>query len=97
MLQKALTYAALIAAAQAYEQGFGCRPLYQRDGASLPIVAQFNTIFGIPVVLMGFGLPNDNLHAPNKKIHPPNFYRSVETAIHSYDLLARQSRDTLAR
>jgi acetylornithine deacetylase/succinyl-diaminopimelate desuccinylase-like protein len=60
-------------------------------------VALFDRIFSMPVVLMGFGLSDDNLHAPNEKIHPPNFYRGIETAIHYYARLARQSRDTLAR
>jgi hypothetical protein len=56
-------------------------------------VALFDGIFSMPVVLMGFGLPGDNLHAPNEKIHLPNFYRGTETAIHYYDLLGRQSSD----
>jgi acetylornithine deacetylase/succinyl-diaminopimelate desuccinylase-like protein len=85
-----LSTPAVAAAAQAYERGFGRRPIYQRDGASLPIVALFHQLFSIPVVLMGFGLPDDNLHAPNEKIHLPNFYRGIETVIHYYDLLAGQ-------
>ncbi len=81
-----LSAPALEAAAQAYEQTFGRRPLYRREGGSLPVVAMFNHILDLPVVLMGFGLPDDNLHAPNEKFHLPNFYRGIETAIRYYDI-----------
>lgn len=81
---------ALEAAAEAYERGFGRRPVYLREGGTLPIVAMINNVLKAPVVLMGFGLPDDNLHAPNEKFHLPNFYRGTETAIHYYDIFARK-------
>jgi len=61
-----------------------------REGGTLPIVAMINNVLKSPVVMMGFGLPDDNLHAPNEKFHLPNFYRGTETAIHYYDILARK-------
>jgi acetylornithine deacetylase/succinyl-diaminopimelate desuccinylase-like protein len=79
------------AAATAYEQSFGRRPFYLREGGSIPVVGMFSTMLNIPVVMMGFGLPDDRLHAPNEKFHLPNFYRGIETAIHYYDILGSKS------
>jgi acetylornithine deacetylase/succinyl-diaminopimelate desuccinylase-like protein len=69
------------AALQAYEAGFGVRPLFVRGGGSISAVATFHKVLGIDTILMGFGLPDDNLHAPNEKIHLPNLYRGTETVI----------------
>jgi acetylornithine deacetylase/succinyl-diaminopimelate desuccinylase-like protein len=43
----------------------------------------------IPVVMIGFGLPDDRTHAPNEKFHLPNFYRGIETVIHYLDLFSK--------
>jgi acetylornithine deacetylase/succinyl-diaminopimelate desuccinylase-like protein len=77
---------AIQAAVKAYEQGFGHTPVFLREGGSLPVVGMFQRILGAPAVLMGFGLPDDNLHAPNEKIYLPNFYRGIETAIYYYNI-----------
>lgn len=69
------------AAASAYETVFGTEPLYTRIGGSIPVVVEFQSALQIPVVLMGFGLPDDNLHAPNEKFHLPLFYKGIETSI----------------
>lgn len=79
---------AVRAADEAYQRGFGARPVYMRGGGTLPIVRDLQEVFGVPVVMIGFGLPDDNLHAPNEKLHLPNFYRGIEMAIHYYDLFA---------
>ncbi len=81
---------AVEAGAQAYEQAFGRRPVYVREGGTLPVVSMFHKVLQAPVVMMGFGLPDDALHAPNEKFYLPNFYRGIETAIHYYDILSRQ-------
>jgi len=81
---------AIQAAVQAYEKGFGYSPLFLREGGTLPVVAFFQHILNAPVVMMGFGLPDDNLHAPNEKFHLPNFYRGIETAIHYYDIFGHK-------
>jgi len=77
---------AIQAADQAYELGFGTKPVYMRGGGTLPIVTEFQDVLGAPVVMMGFGLPDDNAHAPNEKLHLPTFYRGIETLIHYYAL-----------
>ncbi|MBN1178001.1 MAG: dipeptidase [Anaerolineae bacterium] len=74
--------AAIRAAFQAYEAGFGVTPVFMREGGSIPVVAAFKEELGIDTVLMGFGLPDDNLHAPNEKMHLPNVYKGIETVIH---------------
>jgi acetylornithine deacetylase/succinyl-diaminopimelate desuccinylase-like protein len=64
------------------ELGFGAAPVFKREGGGIPIVLGFKEKLNAQVILMGFGLPNDNAHAPNEKIHLPNFYRGICTAIH---------------
>ncbi len=53
--------------------------VFVRDGGALPIVSDFRDVLKIPSVMMGFGLPDDNAHAPNEKFHIPNFCRGIET------------------
>ena len=49
--------------------------------ADVSIVGDFVRELGIPTVMMGFGLPDDNLHAPNEKFHLANFHRGIESII----------------
>jgi acetylornithine deacetylase/succinyl-diaminopimelate desuccinylase-like protein len=79
----------IAAAANALGQVFHKETVYMRSGGSIPIVGVFLKHAGIPSVLMGFGLPDDNLHAPNEKFHLPNFYRGIE-AVARYLLLLGQ-------
>ncbi len=65
-------------AASAMEEVFGNKTVYMRSGGSIPIVGLFDRHLGIPSVLMGFGLPDDNLHAPNEKFYLANFDRGIE-------------------
>lgn len=69
----------LRAAAQALAETFGRPTVYMRSGGSIPVVGLFQQALGIPSVLMGFGLPDDNLHAPNEKFHLPNLYKGIES------------------
>ncbi len=66
------------AAAEALKETFGEETVFVRSGGSIPIVGVFQQHLGIPSVLMGFGLPDDNLHAPNEKFHVPNLWRGIE-------------------
>jgi acetylornithine deacetylase/succinyl-diaminopimelate desuccinylase-like protein len=72
---------AVQAAAFAYKKGFGTLPVFLRSGGSIPVVNAFKESLGIPTVLMGFGLPDDRIHAPNERFHLPNFYRGIETSV----------------
>ncbi len=69
------------AATQALHEVFGRETVFIRSGGSIPVVGDFQRHLGIPSVMMGFGLPDDNLHAPNEKFHLPNFYRGIESII----------------
>lgn len=87
---------AVRAAAEAYEKGFGYKPFYLRGGGSLPIVHQMIACLSkpgnsLPVVMIGFGLPDDRTHAPNEKFHLQNFYHGIETVIHYLDLFSREA------
>ena len=75
------THPALGAAARAYHLGFGTPPVFLRSGGTIPVVNLLQAILGIPVVLMGFGLPDDRIHGPNEKFHLPNFFKGIETSI----------------
>jgi acetylornithine deacetylase/succinyl-diaminopimelate desuccinylase-like protein len=68
---------AIQAAIRAYELGFGATPVLTREGGGIPIVSICQDQLGAEVILMGFGLPDDNAHAPNEKIHLPCFYRGI--------------------
>lgn len=83
---------AIRAAHHAYEEIYGRAPLYMRGGGSLPIVYDFQRLLGAPVVMVGMGLPDDNPHAPNEKLHLPNFYRGIETMIVYFSSLAVLNR-----
>jgi acetylornithine deacetylase/succinyl-diaminopimelate desuccinylase-like protein len=75
------------AGAEALKQVFGKETVYIRSGGSIPIVGVFDEYLGIPSVMMGFGLPDDNLHAPNEKFHLPNFYRGIEAIARYLEIL----------
>jgi len=72
---------AMQAAVAAIEASFGKAPVFMREGGSIPVVGQFQEYLGLETVLMGFGLPDDRIHAPNERYYLPNFYRGIETSI----------------
>jgi acetylornithine deacetylase/succinyl-diaminopimelate desuccinylase-like protein len=76
------------ALAQALESVWGKSPLYYRVGGSVPVVAQMKTILGVDSVMSGFGLPDDNLHAPNEKLTLGPWYKGIFALIHFIHNLA---------
>lgn len=66
-------------AAAVLEAEFGRPVEFVREGGSIPIGALFGSILRAPVVMMGFGLDDDNLHAPNEKFHIPNYYAAIRS------------------
>ena len=71
---------AMRAAARAYARGFGVAPVFLRCGGSVPVVNTFEEL-GIPTVLMGFGLPDDAIHAPDERMQLPTFARAIATCV----------------
>jgi len=69
---------ALEAAAIAIRKVFGKEPVRLREGGSIPIVIDFQKILGLPGILLGFGLNDENLHAPNEHFRVENFYQGIE-------------------
>ena len=81
------------AASRAYEKGWGHKPVFTRGG-SVPIVADLYDIMRIPVVMMGYGLDSDGLHAPHEHYSIEMFHRGVERAIVYLDELASQTESS---
>ena len=76
------------AAARALEATFGQAPVYIREGGSIPVCASFNSILGLPVVLLGFVQPDCNAHAPNEWMDLGNYETSIRTIARAWDELA---------
>jgi acetylornithine deacetylase/succinyl-diaminopimelate desuccinylase-like protein len=76
------------AASRALEKAFGRQPVFVREGGSIPIVQVFQEVFGAPVVLLGFGLPGENAHAPNEWFSLDNYRRGTDAIARLYDELA---------
>jgi acetylornithine deacetylase/succinyl-diaminopimelate desuccinylase-like protein len=76
------------AAGRAIEKGFGKEPVFTREGGSIPVVATFSEILGLPSVLFGVGLPDENAHAPNEKLDLGNFHGGVIASAYLYDEIA---------
>jgi len=72
------------AMAQAMETVWGRKPYFKREGGSIPVVAQMQDLLGVESVIAGFGLPDDNVHAPNEKQHLPSWYRGIDAYIHFF-------------
>jgi len=73
---------------QALEETWGKRPVFKREGGSVPVVSQMQRILGVESVLTGFGLLNDGAHAPNEKLHLPTYYKGIDTFIRYFTLLS---------
>ncbi|MEL6304732.1 MAG: dipeptidase [Bacteroidota bacterium] len=72
------------AAAKAYESTFGKKPVPERTGGSIPIVALFEQVLKSKTILMGFGLDSDAIHSPNEHFGVWNFLKGIETIPHFY-------------
>ena len=73
------------AATHALKEVWGKDTVFIRSGGSIPIVGDFDRYLKIPSVMMGFGLPDDNLHAPNEKFLIANFYRGIDSIIRFFE------------
>jgi acetylornithine deacetylase/succinyl-diaminopimelate desuccinylase-like protein len=79
---------AMRAAARALREAFGREPVFIRSGGSIPIVDVVQRLFGVPVVLMGFALPDDGMHAPNERVNLPTLHRGTAACARFLELVA---------
>ena len=77
------------AAGRAIEKGFGRKPVFTREGGSIPVVSTFQEELGLPSVLFGVGLPDENAHAPNEKLDVANFHNGIIASAILYDEVAK--------
>lgn len=77
------------AASAALTATYGLPPVIQGDGGSLPVVNDFERTLGAPILLMGFGLPGENAHAPNEWLSLENFEKGMRTAALLWEELGR--------
>jgi acetylornithine deacetylase/succinyl-diaminopimelate desuccinylase-like protein len=77
------------AASDSLTHVYGSKPVYMREGGSIPVAALFDTILKVPVVLMGFGLPDDGVHGPDEKFSMDQFRLGIITVVDYLERLAR--------
>jgi acetylornithine deacetylase/succinyl-diaminopimelate desuccinylase-like protein len=80
------------AAGRAIERGFGRKPVFTREGGSIPVVSTFQEELGLPSVLFGVGLPDENAHAPNEKLDVGNFHNGIIASAILYEEIASIAR-----
>lgn len=80
------------AAGRAIEQGFGKAPVFCREGGSIPVVSTFKDLLGLPAVLFGVGLPDENAHAPNERLDLGNFHNGIVASAILYQEIAGVTR-----
>ena len=72
------------AMSKALELSWGKRPFFKREGGSIGVVVQLQKYAGVESVLTGFGLPEDNAHSPNEKLHLPTWRKGIDAFIHFF-------------
>ena len=75
-------------ARHALETGFGKKAVFIREGGSIPFVTQMHDTFKVPCVLLGFGLPDENAHAPDEHIALENYFGGIKSVALFYESLA---------
>ncbi|MGC3969839.1 MAG: dipeptidase [Pirellulales bacterium] len=79
----------MAAAVQAVEHGFGRRPVFIREGGSIPVVSTFHDLLGVDTLLLGWGLNDDNTHSPNEKFCLADFHRGIKASAALWEELGR--------
>ena len=71
------------------EKGFGKKAVFIREGGSIPFVTQMHDTFKVPCVLLGFGLPDENAHAPDEHISLENYFGGIKSVAFFYSALSQ--------
>ncbi|GAB6061755.1 dipeptidase [Deferrisoma palaeochoriense] len=77
----------MAAARQALARGFGAEPAFIREGGSIPVVEAFQRLLGAPVLLLGFGRPDDRAHGPDEQFHLDDLWAGMRTSAWLWPLL----------
>ncbi len=80
------------AASKALEETFGCPPFFTREGGSIPIITLMSDVLEADVLLLGWGLDDDNLHAPNEKFSLASFHRGIKASARLMQEIARYQK-----
>jgi acetylornithine deacetylase/succinyl-diaminopimelate desuccinylase-like protein len=75
-------------AQSALQKGFGKKAVFIREGGSIPFVTQMHDTFKVPCVLLGFGLPDENAHAPDEHLSLENYFGGIKAIAHLYEGMA---------
>jgi len=78
----------VVALGKAIETVWGKKAILKREGGSVPVVSQMQRLLRVESVCTGFGLPDDNLHAPNERQHLPTWHKGIEAMVHFFLNLA---------
>src|ERR1700688_4019095 len=73
----------------ALQKGFGKRAVFIREGGSIPFVTQMHDTFKVPCILLGFGLPDENAHAPDEHIALENYFGGIKAVAQFYEGLGK--------
>jgi len=76
-------------AKRAFSKAFGKPTVFMREGGSIPFVRTIADRTGKPCLLMGFGQPDENAHAPNEWLDLENYHLGIKSAAYLYDEIAR--------
>jgi len=76
-----LLHPAVQSARSALQSVYKKEPVFIKSGGTVPIVHLLQSLLGMPTVLLGFGLPQDRVHAPNERFYLPNFFKGISTVI----------------
>jgi acetylornithine deacetylase/succinyl-diaminopimelate desuccinylase-like protein len=79
------------AAVRAIEAAFGTKPVFMREGGSIPVVGLIKEHLGVDTLLLGWGQIDDNLHGPNEKFSLADFHRGIKASAHLLAELAKPS------
>lgn len=88
-----LHFYGLQAASEAFHAIYGKKPLFSREGGSIPIVADFEKVLGVNSILMGFGLNSDAIHSPNEHFSLTDFHRGIKTSAKFFEVLPKYKKE----
>ncbi|HMZ05653.1 MAG TPA: dipeptidase [bacterium] len=84
-----ITTKEMTAASTAMQKVFKKKPLFTREGGSIPVVAGFERLLGLKTIMLGFGLDTDAIHSPNERFKLDNFHKGILTTAYFYDEMAK--------